>query len=178
MRAQWEHLYRRIALPSDARVAAKKPQPSRFRFPTYHGIGAERWRGRGLQYEWKRAFIPPATSPNTSVFIGIVASTDPNVRQGTVHIDALTEEHRLPHVVASASVWVNFSVSAIRLQDDVIPDPFITKTTLKLLKLSNYQTIRRSYFLTLKLSSSQTLELSNLHTFKLSKSQTSKLPCR
>ncbi len=50
------------------------------------------------------------------------------MRQGTVHIDALTEEHRLPHIVTSDSVWVIFSVSAIRLQDDVIPDPFITKT--------------------------------------------------
>ena len=50
------------------------------------------------------------------------------MRQGTVHIDALTEEHRLPHIVTSDSVWVSFSVSAIRLQDDVIPNPFIKIT--------------------------------------------------
>ena len=105
-------------------VSQPQHQPSRFRFPTDHRIGAEHWRGRGLQYEWKLMFVPLATSPNTSVSTGIVAWTDSNVRQGTVHIDALTEEHRLPHIVACDSVWVSFSVSAISLQDDVIRNPF------------------------------------------------------
>ncbi len=49
-------------------VSQPQHQPSRFRFPTDHRIGAEHWRGRGLQYEWKLMFVPLATSPNTSVF--------------------------------------------------------------------------------------------------------------
>ncbi len=100
---------------------SEKRQPSRFRFPTDHRIGVEHWRGRGLQYEWERTFVALATRKYTSVFTGFVASPDSNVRQSTVHIDAFTEKHRLPHIVASDSVWVIFWFCATRLQDEVIP---------------------------------------------------------